>query len=72
MGWGIPLKELGASFYFHKNKTRSNDCLAKPATVKAQLGRVHLAHQSAGLYPASSDVKGISSNVFGITSSGKS
>lgn len=72
MDWVIPLKCCGAFFYFNKNKTGSNDCLAKPAIVKAQLGRVCLAHQSAGLYPASFDIKGISSNISGITSSGKS
>ena len=42
--------------------------VAKSAIVKAQLGRFCLAHQSADLYPASFGIKGISSNIFGITS----
>lgn len=37
---------------------------AKSAIVEAQLGRFCLAHQSAGLYPASFGIKGIGSNIL--------
>lgn len=59
MKWVIPLQWLGAClpFYIFNNKKISTDCLCKSAAVKAQWGRVCLAHPSADLSPASSDIR---------------
>lgn len=64
------IRNLSFPFYIsNKNRTKMEVMIvvAKSAIVEAQLGRFCLAHQSTDLYPASFGIKGISSNIFGIT-----
>lgn len=59
-------------YFEKKTKMEVKIVFAKSAIVRAQLGRVCFAHQSADLYPASFGIKGTCSNIFRIISSGKS